>query len=759
MAERKKNTGKKEKNPEKVIGSRVKDEIWAIIIIALGIFLVIAFQSSAAGKFGEAVGTLFFGFFGFVAYILPYYLLLYGILLFAKRAAHISGRSVIFLVLIYLMFTLINSGRFIDGADISFNLLALFNEGASLEGGGVFGMVIGGALVKAVGKSGLYIFSSAVIAVSLLLVINTPISQFLDKIKVKRAEMRARREDAGEPAERPAAAAPDVEIPAVREDFSTTADISEKQLKIINYVKDESLFDKENRPEAVNPPHVKEETGIEVIKGDEINYGSTVKAKYKLPPEEFLNRGSDDGRSATDVNLKGKAAKLEETLRNFNVDAKVLQVTRGPAVTRYEIQPNVGVKVSSIVRLADDIALNLEARSIRLEAPIPGKAAVGIEVENEKVNMVTLRDIISSGEFRNSKSKITFAVGKDISGNAIIADLKEMPHMLIAGATGSGKSVCINSIIISILYKATPDEVKFVLIDPKVVELRNYNGIPHLLIPVLTEPPKAAAALNWAVAEMTERYKKFAEEGVRDLESYNESLRKKKENDNILPQIVIIIDELADLMIVAPSQVEESICRLAQMARAAGMHLIVATQRPSVDVITGVIKANIPSRIAFAVSSHFDSRTILDMSGAEKLVGKGDMLFNPIGIQKPVRVQGAFISDSEVHKVIDFVKSQTNNEVEYSDDVLHTIERGNRHTEVESDELLEDAIETVVKSKQASASGLQRRFRIGYNRAARIIEMLEAKGIIGPPDGSRPRQVLMDEDELDAINKEKKGLD
>lgn len=362
--------------------------------------------------------------------------------------------------------------------------------------------------------------------------------------------------------------------------------------------------------------------------------------------------------------------------------------------------------------------------------------------------MVRLREIIDSDAFKRSKSKITFAVGKDISGDAIVADLKAMPHLLIAGSTGSGKSVCINSIITSFIYKANPDEVKLILIDPKVVELGNYNGIPHLMIPVVTDPSKAAAALNWAVAEMTDRYKKFAEEGVRDLESYNEFVIANDEKDRVMPQVVIIIDELADLMMAAPSQIEESICRLAQMARAAGMHLIVATQRPSVDVITGVIKANIPSRIAFAVSSQVDSRTILDMQGAEKLVGKGDMLFNPMGMGKPIRVQGAFVSDAEVHKVIEFVKGQVD-KTEYNEDVLSKIERSNvQEGADDTDELLPDAIDLVVNSGQASVSMLQRRFRIGYNRAARIVDMMEARGIIGPQDGSRPRQVLMTQEEL-----------
>ena len=487
---------------------------------------------------------------------------------------------------------------------------------------------------------------------------------------------------------------------------------------------------------------------------EEINAQQAPK-EYKKPPISLLEKPSGSGKTNTNL-LAAKAQKLEETLKNFHVDARVVQVTQGPTVTRYEIQPSVGVKVSSIVRLADDIALNLEAKSIRIEAPIPGKAAVGIEVENDSVTMVRLREIIDSDAFKKSKSKITFAVGKDISGNAIVADLKSMPHLLIAGSTGSGKSVCINSIITSFIYKANPDEVKLILIDPKVVELGNYNGIPHLMIPVVTDPTKAAAALNWAVAEMTDRYKKFAEEGVRDLESYNEFVRANAEPDKVMPQVVIIIDELADLMMAAPSQIEESICRLAQMARAAGMHLIVATQRPSVDVITGVIKANIPSRIAFAVSSQVDSRTILDMQGAEKLVGKGDMLFNPMGMGKPIRVQGTFVSDGEVHKVIAFVKEQVaQGQSAYNEDVLTRIEHSNVQDSAEdTDDLLPDAIELVVRSGQASVSMLQRRFRIGYNRAARIVDMMEARGIVGPQDGSRPRQVLLTEEEFENMGKE-----
>ena len=411
------------------------------------------------------------------------------------------------------------------------------------------------------------------------------------------------------------------------------------------------------------------------------------------------------------------------------------------------MQPATGVKVASITRLSDDIALNMRAKSIRMEAPIPGKAAVGIEVENEKPAPVLIRDLIDSDEFMDASSIIEFVVGKDISGNNIVADLREMPHLLIAGATGSGKSVCINSIITSFLYKARPSELKLIMIDPKMVELGNYNGIPHMLTPVVTDPRKAARALAIAVAEMEKRYELFAENNVKDLESYNELMRVDQRYADCKPQIVIIIDELADLMMASPSEVENSICRLAQKARAAGMHLIVATQRPSVDVVTGLIKANIPSRIAFSVASQFDSRTIIDMAGAEKLLGKGDMLFSPVGSTKPYRVQGPFISEKETDKIIRFVKKEGGNP-EYDEELMNGMDNTDKKVGGESqDELTEDAIAFIFKSKQASVSMLQRRFRIGYNRAARIIDEIEEMGIIGPSDGSRPRQLLMTEEE------------
>ncbi len=906
---------------ERKADKRVIDEIWAIIAIAVGIFLIIATFSGGAGQFGLLIGSGLKGILGYIAYIFPFYIILYGVLLFAKKTVHISLKSGALIFLILLMMTIMNSIRFIDvqKLDLSWQAMkAFYTTGVHLTSGGFIGMISAFFLIKWFGVSGCWIFAVVVTLIALLLLINTPVSRFITKIGDKMEERRLLKEHAHldymsedeqgiqvameeltprkvpskrqkkvlnssvldekeelssqNPSTRPTSGEPEVasseglvsqpeiiisgnlqeeeppaEAPEIpKREYIPPSQVEplnqEKKNSILKYMSDDSLFGRKpsnslgletkadygagygldgmptgsgasgttgltgmetqeeispvsgsnrfiNRsgqkidpgaPASVSsaasasvpassapaensgtpaaelqPKLTNKEAREAMLTTEELGQAAKPVKVYHKPPLDLLTRSAGGAKTNSKL-LQAKAMKLEETLKNFHVDARVVQVTQGPTVTRYEIQPAVGVKVSSIVRLADDIALNLEARSIRIEAPIPGKAAVGIEVENDAVSMVKLRDIIDSKPFQNAKSKITFAVGKDISGNAIVADLKSMPHLLIAGSTGSGKSVCINSIILSLLYKATPDEVKLILVDPKVVELGNYNGIPHLLIPVVTDPSKAAAALNWAVAEMTDRYKKFAEAGVRDLESYNESARADGEEDKVMPQVVIIIDELADLMMAAPSQIEESICRLAQMARAAGMHLIVATQRPSVDVITGVIKANIPSRIAFAVSSQVDSRTILDMQGAEKLVGKGDMLFNPMGMGKPIRVQGTFVSDSEVHDVIQFVKSQVEDSANaYNEEILTRIERtGTSSQAEETDDLLPEAIDLVVRSGQASVSMLQRRFRIGYNRAARIVDMMEARGIIGPQDGSRPRQVLMTEEELEQMEGE-----
>ena len=488
---------------------------------------------------------------------------------------------------------------------------------------------------------------------------------------------------------------------------------------------------------------------------------------YVFPAVDLL-KAPDRGKTGdSQAHLRETAAKLEQTLNVFGVNAKVNNISCGPAVTRFEITPELGVKVSKIVNLADDIKLNLAAADIRIEAPIPGKAAVGIEVPNSQSVAVSFRELVESEEFKNAKSKITFAVGKDIAGKVKVTDIAKMPHLLIAGATGSGKSVCINTIIMSILYKAKPDEVKLIMIDPKVVELSVYNGIPHLMIPVVTDPKKAAGALNWAVSEMTDRYEKFANSGVREINGYNAMIDamdgKDTEKPPKMPQIVIIVDELADLMMVASKDVEEAICRLAQLARAAGIHLIIATQRPSVNVITGLIKANMPSRIAFAVTSGVDSRTILDMNGAEKLLGKGDMLFDPQGVPKPLRVQGAFVSDKEVSDIVKFI-IENNENAQYSNDVAQKMESLSNDTtnttvtisDVENtddgrDSYCAEAASIITDKERASIGMLQRYLKIGFNRAARIMDQLEEAGVVGPEEGTKPRKVLVTKEELDTI--------
>ena len=488
--------------------------------------------------------------------------------------------------------------------------------------------------------------------------------------------------------------------------------------------------------------------------------------KYVFPPVDLLKAGSGKKSANTESQLRETANKLQQTLKTFGVNVTVTNISCGPAVTRYEIQPEMGVKVSKIVGLADDIKLNLAAADIRIEAPIPGKAAVGIEVPNKENVMVAFRDLIESKEFKESKSKISFAVGKDIAGKTKVTDIAKMPHLLIAGATGSGKSVCINTIIMSILYKADPSEVKLLMIDPKVVELSVYNGIPHLMIPVVTDPKKASGALHWAVAEMTDRYEKFAQANVREINGYNAKVDsievpEGQERPQKMPQIVIIVDELADLMMVASNDVEEAICRLAQLARAAGIHLVIATQRPSVNVITGLIKANMPSRIAFAVTSGVDSRTILDMNGAEKLLGKGDMLFNPQGAPKPIRVQGAFVSDEEVSEVVEYIKER-NGDAQYNDSVQQKMESlqssGSNSVSISDSDVADDgrdayfvdAARIIVDKEKASIGMLQRYLKVGFNRAARIMDQLEEAGIVGPEEGTKPRTVLMNKEQFEA---------
>ena len=526
----------------------------------------------------------------------------------------------------------------------------------------------------------------------------------------------------------------------------------------------ESVLESERKAEIPSGP-VRESAAAQKALEGEGDGKDNVPAEqpYRYPPISLLHTPSRKGGGNSKAALQETAAKLQQILKNFGVNVTVTDVSCGPAVTRYEIQPEMGVKVSKIVNLADDIKLNLAAADIRIEAPIPGKAAVGIEVPNKQKVVVSFRELVESPEFQDSESKISFAVGRDIAGKVVISNIAKMPHLLIAGATGSGKSVCINTIIMSILYKASPKEVKLIMVDPKVVELSVYNGIPHLLIPVVTDPKKAAGALHWAVTEMMDRYEKFADAGVRDMKGYNAKIKNgtMKINHNgqmvdvaveKMPQIVIIVDELADLMMVAASEVEESICRLAQLARAAGIHLIIATQRPSVNVITGLIKANMPSRIAFSVTSNIDSRTILDMGGAEKLLGNGDMLYYPQGFTKPLRVQGAFVTDDEVAKVVDFL-SKHNEAGTYSEEIQEKIASaeigtgsggdGDNAAADSRDAYFEAAGRLLIEKEKGSIGMLQRNFKVGFNRAARIMDQLQEAGVVGPEEGTKPRKVLM----------------
>ncbi len=536
---------------------------------------------------------------------------------------------------------------------------------------------------------------------------------------------------------------------------------NEENASEISNISDNEVIESEAKDNEI----ISNETVVKEIKAKEAAVPDRKKAKgkdYIFPPVTLLIKEQQTQSSGYEQYLKETALKLQQTLESFGVNVTITDISCGPSVTRYEMFPEQGTKVSKILSLTDDIKLNLAASDIRIEAPIPGKAAIGIEIPNKHNQTVHFRDLIESSTFKNFKSRLAFAVGKDIGGKTVVTDLAKMPHLLIAGATGSGKSVCINTLIMSILYKASPEEVKLIMVDPKMVELSIYNGIPHLLIPVVTDPKKASGALNWAVAEMTNRYKKFTETGVRNIEGYNKKVKELQKSGEIdpetikkMPQIVIIIDELADLMMVAPGEVEDAIVRLSQLARAAGIHLVIATQRPSVNVITGLIKANVPSRIAFSVSSGVDSRTIIDMNGAEKLLGKGDMLFYPAGYSKPVRVQGAFISDSEISDVVEFLKENEDIAV-YDTEVTEKIENKLNSAAIsqEKDEYFEAAARFVIEKDKASIGMIQRMFKVGFNRAARIVDQLADAGIVGPEEGTKPRKVLMSSEQLEAYFEE-----
>lgn len=620
-------------------------------------------------------------------------------------------------------------------------------------GGGLIGATFSFILQKAFGKTGTYIVLIAVSLVALLLLTNKPLVTLLGDFisgtnnKVSRVKQWLINFLYTDEDEQPPGSQSKAQV-----DQEGTAPPSTHTVVIngLDEVQDSKENDHLNKEWITGPipkvtPQAKElleqpwNTNKEPVAYTELSIKDA--PNYQLPPLTLLASPGKRQSNIDTKDIKEQMGTLERTLANFGIGAKVTQVSRGPTITRFEIQPPKGIKVSKIVSLADDIALSMAAPDVRIEAPIPGKAAIGIEVPNKEISMVHIRGIIESREYVQSTSRLTIALGKDIAGNAVVADLSKMPHILIAGATGAGKSVCINTLIASILFKSTPEEVKLLMIDPKMVELATYNGIPHLVSPVVTNPKKAAASLRWAVKEMEKRYNLFAEAGVRDITRYNNLLKSKPNaEEKRLPLVVVIIDELADLMMVAPADVEDAVCRLAQMARAAGIHLVVATQRPSVDVITGLIKANIPSRISFAVSSQVDSRTILDMAGAEKLLGKGDMLFYPVGASKPVRVQGAFLSDKEVESLVNFLKQQ--GRPVYDEKVTKDIPQPPEVQPVE-DELLPQAVKLLIEQGQASISMLQRRLHIGYARAARLIDMMEQRNIVGPYEGNKPRAILM----------------
>ena len=794
--------------------------LWIIIATALLLFIS---NFGFGGVVGNAVSSFIFGLFGLVAYVFPIILVVATVFATSNRGNMFAMvklvAAILFAIFLCVFLSLIFSG------DLIMTPIEAFEYGFYEKlGGGIIGGAIAYLLSEGFGIAGAYIIDIVVLIISVVLITGKSAlkgvrdggqkviesakenTERLQEFKRMQAEEKARRvdnkvfgvssdtkiteQDMSHSDEMGELHGEQLELPNIRGERKTriasdgSIESSEyKPLKqelrsepniVGDFVADDAL------PEIIEEPVVTEKTtrktraSIEEIEKAVDNVANEIIAEqmqkerpYVFPPMTLLKPGENKRAGNTQAQLRETAMKLEQTLKTFGVNVTVTDISCGPSVTRYEIQPEMGVKVSKIVNLADDIKLNLAASDIRIEAPIPGKAAVGIEVPNAENVMVSFRDLLESAEFQNSSSKITFAVGKDISGQTKVADIAKMPHMLIAGATGSGKSVCINTIIMSILYKADPKDVKLIMIDPKVVELSVYNGIPHLMIPVVTDPKKAAGALHWAVAEMTERYQKFAEIGVRDIHGYNarvESVQvpEGQEAPKKMPQIVIIVDELADLMMVASNDVEEAICRLAQLARACGIHLIIATQRPSVNVITGLIKANMPSRIAFAVTSGVDSRTILDMNGAEKLLGKGDMLFNPQGVPKPIRVQGAFVSDKEVADVVRFI-TENNGAANYNTDVQQKLENmdtsNNSSVSISDmdggsdgrDSYFMEAAKIIIDKEKASIGMLQRYLKVGFNRAARIMDQLEEAGIVGPEEGTKPRKVLMSPEEFEAF--------
>lgn len=737
------------------------NDIKGMVLITLGILMLVSvFSPSTSGIVGKSIKRILIAVMGLGAFVFPVLIIFIGGCFLASKNRISFGKKfygiLLFVINTMLFIQMIIMSDYYPYYTIFESIKKLYMSTSMLHGG-IISLLIDIPLFKLFGDTGCYVIFIAVYAIAFMIITKVTLYDILHKIGMVFASKSDKADD------------------TIIEDKSTGTkgtlkDSEEREgfikglnnrIKILNFMKskeDDMLPEKNNSETEDKNKFIDHPIEIEIASdkvpdksiNEELNKkmieSESQELVYNYPKIDLLKQNVQSKLNREDKReLINSANKLEETLNSFGVEAKVMQVSKGPSVTRFEVQPSPGVKVSKIVNLSDDIALGLAATGVRIEAPIPGKSAIGIEVPNKVLTPVYLREVIESKEFANSMDKLCFSLGKDIGGNCIVSDLTKMPHILIAGATGSGKSVCINTMVVSLLYKYSPDEVKLLMIDPKVVELSVYNGIPHLLIPVVTNPKKAAGALNWAVQEMGRRYKLFADNGVRNIEGYND-LAQSGKVDGKLPFVVMIIDELADLMMVCPNEIEDYIGRLAQMARAAGMHLVIATQRPSVDVITGVIKANIPSRISFAVSSQIDSRTILDTSGAEKLLGKGDMLFYPVGEAKPIRIQGAFISEKEVENVVEYIKDKQG-EPQYEDQIMEEIDTNVSNQNDECDELLNEAIRIVIDSGQASTSLVQRRLRVGYNRAARIIEQMEERGIISGKDGTKPRQILVDKDE------------
>jgi S-DNA-T family DNA segregation ATPase FtsK/SpoIIIE len=764
----KSNKKRKRRNTKKK-KSELNKEIIGIAILAFSVLSLFSMYSNSTGVVGAFIKEKFNEIAGFGGFIIPYIILIIGVLFILNRLKLNESKKSVLLILVFVCFLTLIHISYLSKLDETASKLNFFNLiESSIEfgklgnGGGLIGAIVSFLFLKLFGFIGSYIVIATILLIAFLLLTNVSIISILKKISrfilsISKNSFSVIKdfiyvEDNKEiineniEEESKEKLTEDILLKTDLKPEVNNEDTKDQKIKILDFTNDLNI-DNFNKEESYNKDRNLDENrefAIETKGTSIISQENSI--SYVLPILDLLEIRDYKPNTNEKKDILDKAQKLEETLNSFGIKAKVIQISRGPTITRYELQPAPGVKVSRIVNLSNDIALSLATSDIRIEAPIPGKSAIGIEVPNESKTNVSLREIFESEEFKQINTKIPFALGKDIAGKPIVTNIEKMPHLLIAGATGSGKSVCINALITSILYKAKPDEVKLLLIDPKVVELSIYNGIPHLIVPVVTDPKKAAGALNWAVEEMTSRYKKFAQLGVRDIFSYN-SKAENDENIEKLPQIVVIIDELADLMMVSPAEVEDSICRLAQMARAAGIHLIVATQRPSVDIITGTIKANIPSRIAFAVSSQADSRTILDMGGAEKLLGKGDMLFYPVGASKPLRIQGAYIDEKEVERVVEFLKEQTSNN--YNEEVINNIEKEVNIRTDESDDLLSEAIQLVVNEGQASISFLQRKLRIGYSRAARLIDAMEERGIVGGYEGSKPRKVLIAKEDLE----------